>query len=256
VTDDDAFWAAYDAKVAKRRRERLLTLDDGEEAIRKALLRKARPLEIGGFRPTGAPDATCFGEVRLCAPGEVWPTHKGTPMYPLAQFNVAEAGMQTGPLADTALVTVFTSPDFGRLRHPMSKPEGEADFSVRTYSKLDDLVPVDAPPHESPLKPFECRWLDPVDDYADHSLACDHIDGAEISVYDFDWHQTSNATKIGGWPALLQSEPWWMVQPDAPEAKFAIQIWYEEKAAWYCPSLFLARGTEDPDLWLAELQAD
>ena len=88
MSDEDEFWAAYEAKTAKRRRDPLLTLEDGEEAIRQALHRIARPLEVGGFRPTGSLDATCFGEVRLRAQGEDWPTHDGGPMLPLAQLNV------------------------------------------------------------------------------------------------------------------------------------------------------------------------
>lgn len=256
MTDDAAFWAALDAKTAARRRDPLLTLDDGEDTIRQALHRRTRPLQVGGFRPTGAPDATCFGEVRLQAPGEDWPRHNGTPMFPLAQFNIAEADMQAGPLADTALVAVYMSPDFRSNEHRLSKPERSAGFAVRAYPSLNGLVPTDPPAFDTTLKPFECLWLDPVDDYPTHDLACDIIDGAEISVYDFDWYQNAAATKIGGWPSTLQSEPWWMYRPDAPDVEYALQIWYEEKARWYGHGLYLARGTSDPDLWALDMQMD
>lgn len=255
MTDPDAeFWAAYDAKQASRRRDPLLTLEDGEDAIRSALKRTARPLEVGGFRPSGALEATCFGEVRLSLPGEAWPTHNGTPMFPLAQLNITQAGIQGGPLADRALITIYMSHEFQSSDHTLSRPDGEAGFAVRSYPSVDGLVPVDAPNYESPLKPFECQWLDPVDDYANNDLAGDMVDTAEISVYDFYWHQTSALTKVGGWPATIQSEPWWMYQPDAPEVDFALQIMREDKAGWYCDSLFLARGRDDPDLWAADVQ--
>ena len=127
MTDnDDSFWAAYDTNRAARQHNPLLTLEDGEDLIRQELRRTARPLQVGGFRPSGDPTATCFGEVRLRAAGEAWPTHKGTPMFPLLQLNVAEAGAQSGVLADCALITVFLSPDFQSLHHTLSTPEGEA----------------------------------------------------------------------------------------------------------------------------------
>ncbi len=175
-------------------------------------------------------------------------------MFPLAQLNVADAGMQGGPLADCALIAIYLSPDFRSATHTLSKPEGEAGFAVRSYPSVDGLMPVDAPEFESTVKPFECRWLDPVDDYANHDLACDVVDGEEIDVYDFDWHQTSALTKLGGWPATIQSEPWWMYRPDAPEVEYVLQISRENKAHWYCDSLFLARGREDRNLWAADVQ--
>ena len=181
-------------------------------------------------------------------------THKNTPMFPLLQLNVTEAGAQSGLLADCALITVFLSPDFQSLHHTQSVPEGEAGFAVRTYTDLSRLVPVNPPKFETTVKPFECTWLDPVDDYPNHDLAGEIIDPMEVDIYEFDWCQTNEQTKLGGWPATIQSEPWWMYQPEAPEVGYVFQVSGVEKAHWYCDSMFFARGREDRSLWALDVQ--
>lgn len=162
--------------------------------------------------------------------------------------------MQKGPLADCALLNVYVSPDFQSAIHTLSKPEDKAGFAVRTYPSLDGLLPVDPPEFETTLKPFECQWLGLVDDYANHDMVCDIVDGEHVHVNELEWHQTSPFTKVGGWPATIQSEPWWMYRPDAPEVDYVLQISREDKAHWYCDSLFLARGRKERNLWAADVQ--
>ena len=227
-----------------------------EGALRAALTRQCQPFTVGGFRPTNDPKASVFGGVRLAPKDAPWPESAGSPMLPLLQLNLSEPRLVPDALEGIALLQVFITHDLPSLSDKVTvenhaDPAG-APFAIRAFDTLDGLVPVETPSLPMPLKPFEIAWNDPLDDFANHDVA--PVDTRVNKIYDFDWHRSVYTSKLGGWPATVQSEPWWDYQKTEHDFEYALQIGGEEKSGWMWEFLALARAKDAPDLWAMDMQ--
>jgi hypothetical protein len=199
-------------------------------------LRKASIAQVGGFRPPKDPTSSWFGGVNMAAAGESWPTNEGRPMMPLIQIRVDELPYIPPPLSSVALVTVFIGPDelpaSQRTADGWTWPSNGEGWSLRTYENLDDLVPIEPPDVDFPIKPFPIRWHLAEGEGPDWDDATQLIDasrfldaqGDDDSLF-HDRYHNSEQTKVGGWPALIQSDL-------DTKGDFVFQIGTETKANW------------------------
>jgi|GEM_PF-2343512 hypothetical protein len=231
-----------------------------EPDLRLALERPCAPLIFA--KPANIdPLETMFGAVRLGQRAEAWPAHKGTPMWPLCQINLTQAPFVPEALRDLAVITVFISPD--HMTAPMQicdtrRPDEAATWALRSYETLENLRIPRAPAHASPLVPQRGVWAEVKQDYANHELAGQVIDTDANDVYAYDWCRSVTQTKLGGWPATVQSEPWWDYAPTGDTWDFVMQIENEPQAGWQGwgnGAAFIARSRQRPHLWAMEVQA-
>ena len=234
------------------------------EDWRARITRPALVLDVGGFRPSGRPDAPRFGEVRLERPGEVWPTFRDRPLWPVCQLNLSEAAFRPAGLEDVALLAFFATGDVASMGSTdwidaSLSPDGYAWF-VRAYPSLDGLVTTSPPDHGSPLRPFEARWRDvPELDYPTHDLLdqAGYDEDALGDYYDHEGVRTLDGTKLGGWPRCIQSEPWWDYRGRGTDVRYVLQIDTEEKANWFWGDAgcgYLARSPSRPSVWALDFQ--
>jgi len=230
-----------------------------EAELKQALERPCAPVVF--HKPANIdPFTTMFGSVRLERKGEVWPVHNGAPMWPLCQINLTSAPVVPKALQDLALITIFirdmdafTPTEIIDTR----KPDPAATWALRSYTSLDGLTIPKAPRHGSPLSPRLGEWEDTRADYANHDLAGHVIDTEHNDVYAFDWCATLAQTKMGGWPATVQSEPWWDYKRSDDTWDYVMQIENEPKAGWHGwgdGAAYLARSRQRPHLWAIDVQ--
>lgn len=206
------------------------------------------------------PFATMFGAVRLERKGELWPNCNGTPMWPLCQINLTQAPERPDALRDLSLITLFISADHARAPTRIidtAKPDSSDTWALRSYSTLEGLTIPRASTHGSPLLPRLGEWTEPGADYANHDMAGHVIDTEANDIHAYDWCQTLAITKLGGWPATVQSEPWWDYQSTTDTWDFVLQIENEPKAGWHGwgdGAAFIARSRERPNLWAIDVQ--
>lgn len=186
---------------------------------------KASIVHVGGFRPTNEPYATNFGMHALAAPGRAWPESGGKSMLFVCQLNLTAAPVIPKLLAGVQLITFFLDfDDLGQLGD-----ENGEHWRLNTYSSLEGLVPLAKPAGAPTLrKGFECRW-----------------EAAEDSEDDDD---NLARTKIGGYPTMVQAEPWWDFREHPANPAYCMQINSEEKAGLKFGDggvLHVARGTAD-----------
>jgi len=225
-----------------------------EEALKAALAAPCQPFTVGGFRPTNAPTASVFGGVRVAGADADWPTHNGKPLLPLFQLNLKEAPFVPDTLHDLAMVQAFVAEDIhstGDMVFLANTESHGAPLVIRTFTDLDGLSPITAPAQL--LKPFEIAWDAPMTDYANNDVA-ENVDRLVDDVYAYDWAQQVHTSKLGGWPATIQSEPWWDYKRPAHKFAHAIQIAPEPKSGWGADILFLARAKDDPRAWAIDIQ--
>jgi len=227
---------------------------------REHLIRMTSPIEVGGFRPTQSPLASVFGDVRVALQDENSPVFDGTPLWPLCQFNLGDAPLVPAELSDLKFISIFVHPDI----IPESREiidTAETDFSgpmvIRTYESVHDLVDIRRPDTTTPLKPFEIRWLDPVPDYPNHDCLAFDFNMLGLGGY-YDQPDAVNvqATKLGGYPGTVQSEPWWDYKENDENFRFVIQLDCEPKSnwGWGDGAAFLARSQKNPKLWALDIQ--
>jgi uncharacterized protein YwqG len=78
------------------------------ETFTRVNTRRASVLEVGGFRPTGAPEASHFGLTPLGKPGEGYPLNAaGQPLEFICQLNLTQAPFVPEVMSDIALITFF-----------------------------------------------------------------------------------------------------------------------------------------------------
>jgi Domain of unknown function (DUF1963) len=225
------------------------------------LARTACVMELAPGLPS-APTSCCFGHVALAAPGETWPTWRKKPLLPLCQLNLGEASFRPPILADLAFVSLFIAENYWDGDFPYLVDPGSGDaasWCLRTYSDIDGLVPLPAPDHGAKLKPTSIRWITVSNDYPTHDLLPnDTPHDLSETYYDQDWAVQHHASKLGGWPSCVQSEPWWWKHPpEQAEFEFAFQIDTENKAHWMwgdSGTAYFARSKTTPNEWAFDWQ--
>lgn len=230
------------------------------ENWREQIIRMTNPIEVGGFKPTQELTASVFGDVRVALKDEEWPVFEGTELWPLCQFNLNYAPLVPDELSDIKFISIFVHPDI------IPKAQNIIDTTdvktpkplvIRTYRDLSKLIDINRPQITTPLKPFEIRWLEPINDYPNHDCIPFDFDLLKIGDY-YDQSDVVNieATKLGGYPSTIQSEPWWDYKKNDHEFEFVMQIESESKAnwGWGDGAAFLARSKKNPHLWALDIQ--
>ena len=161
--------------------------------LKNALRHRASRAIVGGFRPPADPFTSWFGKVNLALPGEDWPTSAARPMMPLCQFNLTEVPYRPESLSDVAFLTVFIDQE----ELPTDKANGDG-WLLRTYSSLEELVPVEPPADRGYLKPFPIRWELIEDDFPCREDVSYHSMPPEIDENYYDYFSTQDGTKLGG----------------------------------------------------------
>jgi hypothetical protein len=177
-------------------------------------------------------------------------------MLPLCQFNLAEAPYRPDALADIALLTVFLDPD--RLG---SKGPNGSGWLLRAYSSLEALAPLQQPTGVRwPIKPMPIRWEEIKADYPcwDDAVRIEATGKTEMDDWD-ERFPNVDATKLGGWPTLVQGEICWAPGNQHPaHPEYVFQIGEEEKARWSWGDLgvgYFGRGIgSHSDEWAFEWQ--
>lgn len=222
-------------------------------AYRAANTRAASVVTVGGFRPTGRPDATHFGLVPLAGVDEKWPTARdGTLLRFVCQLNIADAPFTPACLADIKLLTFFVHPEEGLLAE-----ENNINWSVRAYRTLQRLAPLAVPSGCGLPVGFECAWSQ-VSDYPKYDdpdlIVPEGFDNSEIHL------ENVHRTKIGGYASNIQSEPWWGYRAHPSGPMYCLQIDSEEKAGLVWGdggTVYIARGTTRgcSDEWFLDWQS-
>ncbi|KIN71378.1 DUF1963 domain-containing protein [Sulfitobacter guttiformis] len=232
-------------------------LSDAE--LRRALERTSAPLVFS--KPANIdPFATMFGTVRLAQQGEAWPSHGGTPMWPLCQINLTQAPLIPERLGDLSLITLFIAPDHATAPTRIidtRNPDPAATWALRSYPTLGGLTIPKAPTHGSALSPRFGEWEGLRSDYANYDVAGQVIDTEKNDPGAYDWSATIQKTKLGGWPATVQSEPWWDYTKSRDNWDFVMQIENEPAAGWSGwgeGAAFIARSRQRPHLWAIDVQ--
>ena len=201
-----------------------------------------------------------FGAVRLERKGEAWPRHDGTPLWPLCQINLREAPIVPEALRDLSLITIFMR-DTDAIAPTQiidtADPDAAATWALRSYPSLEGLTIPKQINHKSPLSPRQGEWGTAQADYANHDLAGSVVDTKSNDVYAYDWGRAVGKTKLGGWPATVQSEPWWGYTGSEDTWDFVLQIENEPKAGWYGwgnGAAYIARSRKRPNLWAIDVQ--
>lgn len=229
---------------------------------RKLVEKPCSSLEVGGFRPSGELTASCFGEIRACLSGEKWPEHDDKPLWPVCQLNLMNAPYVPECLGDIAMLQVFASPEYGSsdftIINSQENPP-KSSFFIRFYKTLDGLEKASIPEHNSTFKAFEARWNNDVQlDYPTHDTMPIDFDALGIGdYYDQENIEQIHATKLGGWPSCIQSEPWWDYRKEGQGFQYALQIDSEPKA--HCTwgdsgAVFIARHSTTKHLWAIDIQ--
>ncbi len=228
-----------------------------ESALKAALERPCQPFTVGGFRPTNSPTASVFGGIRVAAPDSDWPLCNGQPMIPLFQLNLFEPSLVPDALGDITMLQVFVRSgaiDAHGIILDHAVPASDAPVLIRAFASLEGLETIQTPDLDHPFKPFEIAWDAPTPDYANNDVAPPEIDRVAKDVYAYDWAKSVYTSKLGGWPATIQSEPWWDYKKTPNTFEYVLQLGPEPKSGWGADSLFLARAKDDPTKWAVDLQ--
>ena len=230
-----------------------------EAELQLALERPCAPLVFS--KPANIdPFATMFGAVRLGQKGESWPECHGIPLWPLCQLNLSNAPLVPEALRDLSLLTLYIAPEHTHAPTQIintADPDPAATWALRSYGTLEGLTIPKAPRHGSMLSPRLGEWGDVTPDYASHDVAGAVVDTVANNVYAYDWSRTLAQTKLGGWPATIQSEPWWDYKKTDDTWDFVMQIENEPKAGWHGwgdGAAYFARSRQRPHLWAIDVQ--
>jgi hypothetical protein len=175
-------------------------------------------------------------------------------MTPLFQLNISELPYVPANLADIALITVFVDQDGPPADH---RGNGDA-WLLRVYPGLAGLVPIGQPANCTSCKPFPVRWELINADYPTWDDAASMDLPPDIEEDYEDQFETAGSTKVGGWPATIQSEIVWAPfnrHPANPE--YVFQIASEPKARWSWGDAgigYFGRGKADGSVWTMEWQ--
>jgi len=224
----------------------------GLREFKRLNTRRASIVQVGGFRPTGAPLATHFGLQPLGSIGESWPQSEGRPLLFVCQLNLTAAPFRPPLLEDIQLITFFAESSLT----PKAKENGQ-DWRLFAYTSVEGLVPLVRPADAPKLRRgAECRW-EVCDDHPNHDdPELQALEGFDNSDFELD---NVARTKIGGYASTVQSEPWWGYSDHPAKPAFCLQITGEEKTglAWGDGGIvYLARGTAEgcKDQWFLDWQ--
>lgn len=180
--------------------------------VKKRLRRQATLIEP--YAPPAEPNPliSVFGEVTAACAGEGWPRCCGSPMIPVLQLNLSEAPFVPEGLADVAFLALFVD---GVNAPKDGAPNGDC-WLLRTYGSVEGLSGLAVPADFERRRPRGIRYR-----LLDHDFP-DYDDVAEMSLPDEitdtweDEFGAAEGSKLGGWPALLQSEIFWAPNNDHP----------------------------------------
>lgn len=161
---------------------------------------------------------------------------KGQPLTPLCQLNLAKASYVPQNLQDLSFISIFVAKTYYDEK-PVSirnrDDQTESLWCLRSYEKIEDLVPIAVPENIPPIRSFEARWNDPEIDFPTHdTMPIELPPEIDNNYYDIEGIETLNGTKLGGWPSCIQCEPWWDYHEDGPEFEYALQVDSEENSGW------------------------
>lgn len=237
-----------------------MTNGPDEETWRKKLARPASIAKLGG-RPSDDPLASWFGKVLVGKADETWPSFRGTPLVPILQANLKELPFCPPSLSDLAFLTFYVTEEFAYIEEQSSRTpskNSKLGWCVRTFERLEELVPIDSPTLGWPVRPMPISFKIAEADFPTHDLLPEEMpDSVADPYYDLPWYANADATKFGGWPSCVQSEPYWDYTPGIGEFEFAFQIASEPKAAWRWGDegiAYLARHRTDLDRWAFDWQ--
>jgi uncharacterized protein YwqG len=213
-----------------------------KEEIAKQLSRPATVFEVGGFRPDNDIKSSWIGKILVGKEGETWPESGGYPMLPLCQLNITTLPYKPESLKDIAFITIFIDEEI-----PSDDEPNGTKWCLRAYENLADLVVLEQPEIDSPIKPFQLRPKLVTQDFPCHE-DCPIELPEEMEENYYDLFKNTDGIKIGGWPTLLQGEIFWASfnqHPAKPE--YIFQIDSVEKAQWQWGDGgvgYFGRGTE------------
>lgn len=230
-----------------------------ENALRHALERPCAPILFR--QPANIdPFSSIFGTVRLARKDEAWPLHAGAPLWPLCQLNLKQAPVLPKELSDISLITIFISDQHALAPTQIintRQPDPTATWALRSYPTLDGLTIPKHPAHGSTLSPRLGEWTAQMPDFANHDVAGRIVDIGANDVYAYDWAKSVAQTKLGGWPATVQSAPWWDSAKSHDTWDFVLQLEAEPAAGWHGwgdGAAYVARSRERPHLWAIDVQ--
>ncbi len=191
-------------------------------------LRKASLAQLKAIRRGDRPTCSRFGGHFVGLPSEKWPEDSEQPYLPLLQICTQELPFKPKALQDIALLTVFV---FHEEVCPTADERNGDGWILRTYKSLKGLVPLPCPNESFPLKTCRVDWkLSPNEAPCWEDLG--NLDAAEFQSLPIEYtdkfharYDNTNGTKVGGWPALVQSG----LEADVD---FIFQIGSEPKANW------------------------
>lgn len=183
-----------------------------------------------------------FGHVTHAPPGATWPTYRGQLMWPLLQVIVPDLPYCPESVRDLAFISAFAFPDLSEA--DIDNGEG---WAVHHAYRLKDVVPLAEPQHDSWVRPCRLGWEYIPEDYPSYDdLPDDFPEHLRGDNYHEDFRKIWG-TKVGGWPANIQSEVYWAPlnrHPYAPEYVFEIDTEPDRDWGWGCNgTCYFGRGT-------------
>lgn len=212
----------------------------------EALRRTPIVAEFGGRAPE-APHASWLGRASAL-PGEGPPEWEGRPLFPVLQINVAELPAVPPALQGTALLALFMELD----ELPYDQPHGEG-WVIREYASVDGLVPLQRAPGADGPRALPIRWVEgqpegPSWDDAWEMVDLTPVNDDPVASDEYDERfGSSERTKVGGYPAVIQS--------GMGVADFVFQVGSEEETDWSWSDAGIAYFFKSPEgVWRWECQ--
>ncbi|HTA40301.1 MAG TPA: hypothetical protein VK760_14555, partial [Candidatus Acidoferrales bacterium] len=180
--------------------------------------------------------------VNACVRGEDWPYFAGRPMQPVVQLNLLQAPYVPENLRDVALIAVF----FDREAMPVDAKNGDG-WLLRAYPNLECLQPLSAPSEFEKLRGRPARYALLERDFPDWDDAANLNVSDDLSEGWEDEFGSTEGSKLGGWPTLLQSEVFWAPNNEHyASPQFAFQLARMDKLKTSIPADsfgYFGRGT-------------
>lgn len=243
--------------------DRQPTPSEWEEA-KSALEDQAIPAcfgELGGFRPEDPANrfTSWWGGNFLAGRGEDIPTcaSTGNTMLPIFQVRVDELPCIPETLSDIALFSLWFDPKTEFIWESTNN----TGFAIRTYSTLDELVPLGPGYKEHETMPtFPIRWHKLQSDLPDWETMVEHIPTAVARSGQSDWFfahpaqdaradlQSKMPIKIGG------HSQWWQSPQIVEGGDFAFFLDSTERGSFGFPAGGNANFFRTKDSW--EIRVD
>ena len=238
--------------------------NDHRSAGNNRLAGLARPASLMRFlraRPPEEPQASWFGRVQMMLPGEEWPSTDDRAWWPLLQVDCRELPYGPPTLAGIEFLTVFVDPTVESLGLSSGI---EAGWLLRTYSSIFDLVQVAEPERQAATNPHDPRHptpppkAKPIDwtlintDYPAWECLMNLPNWQDFVDEDKERAIPVEGTKIGGWPFVIQQDPWESIAVD-----HVLQLDSHDDAGWswgHGGIAYIGRRVQPPGDWLLTWQ--